>query len=459
MDAAVYLRQSLDRDNTQMAVSRQREDCLKLCDQRGWTPVEYLDNSLSASNGKHRPAYKRMLADIREGKVQAVVTWDLDRLHRQPRELEDFIDLADTHRLALATVTGDCDLATDNGRLYARIKGAVGKGESERKAARQRRAGRQKAEHGRPQWKRAFGYLPGADGPMLDPKTAPLVKEAYAAVIAGSSLADITRIFNDAGAYGLNGQPWALQTLSLFLRSPRNAGLREYSGKILEGVKATWPPLVSESTWRAAQAVMTAPGRKPGPKTVRRHLLSGILRCGKKDCGGYLGAMRTNTKAVTYVCKGCHGVSIRAAYVEPFLYRTIGERLAEPDARDLLLKEIQDEAEAEALRLRVTELDALLKAANAEYDRGVIDGERLAGRTAYINEELVAIDLRQQDHDRRRVLDGIPVGTPEAADALLNLSDARFRAVLDVFTVVTIAAVGKGRGKVFQPERVDVQWR
>ena len=64
------------------------------------------------------------------------------------RELEDLIDLADEHRLALASVTGDVDLSTDNGRLYTRIKGAVGKGETERKAARQRAAAKQKAEKG-----------------------------------------------------------------------------------------------------------------------------------------------------------------------------------------------------------------------------------------------------------------------------------------------------------------------
>ena len=52
-----------------------------------------------------------------------------------------------------------------------------------------------------------------------DPQTAPLVKQAYAAVLAGSSLKDIARLFNDAGAYGLNGEPWTQSTVSLFLRS------------------------------------------------------------------------------------------------------------------------------------------------------------------------------------------------------------------------------------------------
>jgi DNA invertase Pin-like site-specific DNA recombinase len=99
--AAVYLRQSLDRDGDGLAVSRQRDACEKLCAEHGWESVEYTDNDCSASTGQIRPAYTRMLTDITLGKVQAVVVWDLDRLHRRPIELENFIDLADRHRLCL----------------------------------------------------------------------------------------------------------------------------------------------------------------------------------------------------------------------------------------------------------------------------------------------------------------------------------------------------------------------
>jgi hypothetical protein len=109
MDAAVYLRISSDPSGQALGVARQREDCVALCAAKGWTPVEYVDNDVSASSGKKRPGYERMLTDIRDGRIGAVVAWDLDRLHRRPIELEAFMDLADAHRLALATVSGDVD--------------------------------------------------------------------------------------------------------------------------------------------------------------------------------------------------------------------------------------------------------------------------------------------------------------------------------------------------------------
>ena len=73
MRAAVYLRISEDRTGEQLGVTRQRQDCEQLCRSKGWTPVEYVDNDISATSGKPRPSYERMLADIRDSSIGAVV--------------------------------------------------------------------------------------------------------------------------------------------------------------------------------------------------------------------------------------------------------------------------------------------------------------------------------------------------------------------------------------------------
>ena len=61
-----------------------------------------------------------MLTDLANGDLDCVVCWHPDRLHRSPRELEDFIDLVEKTGAAVATVTsGDYDLATGDGRFVA----------------------------------------------------------------------------------------------------------------------------------------------------------------------------------------------------------------------------------------------------------------------------------------------------------------------------------------------------
>ncbi|ABQ73342.1 MULTISPECIES: recombinase family protein [Mycobacterium] len=461
--AAVYLRISEDRSGEQLGVARQREDCLKLCGQRKWVPVEYLDNDVSASTGKRRPAYEQMLADITAGKIAAVVAWDLDRLHRRPIELEAFMSLADEKRLALATVAGDVDLATPQGRLVARLKGSVAAHETEHKKARQRRAARQKAERGHPNWSKAFGYLPGPNGPEPDPRTAPLVKQAYADILAGASLGDVCRQWNDAGAFTITGRPWTTTTLSKFLRKPRNAGLRAYKGARYGPVdrdaivgKAQWSPLVDEATFWAAQAVLDAPGRAPGRKSVRRHLLTGLAGCGK--CGNHLaGSYRTDGQVV-YVCKACHGVAILADNIEPILYHIVAERLAMPDAVDLLRREIHDAAEAETIRLELETLYGELDRLAVERAEGLLTARQVKISTDIVNAKITKLQARQQDQERLRVFDGIPLGTPQVAGMIAELSPDRFRAVLDVLAEVVVQPVGKS-GRIFNPERVQVNWR
>ena len=339
--------------------------------------------------------------------------------------------------------------------LTATIKTAVSEHEISMMKIRMCRAARQKAENGQPHWTRAFGYL--ADTYQPDPHTAPLVKQAYAAMLAGSSLKDIARIFNDAGAHGLNGTPWTPSTVSLFLRAPRNAGLRSHNREIVG--KGTWPALVDESTWRAAQSKLNAPGRAAaGRKSVRRHRLTGVLQCGKPGCGGYMSGQWTNTGRITYTCMTCRSVSIRAEHVEPLLYRLVSGRLAMPDAINLLKAELHDQAEAEVIRLELETLYAELDHIGVERAELLLTGRQAKIATDRISEKIAKLELRQQDQERLRVFDGLPLGRAEVADAIQKLSPDRFRAVLDVLATVAVLPVGRC-GRVFNPERVKVTWR
>ncbi len=81
---AIYVRISSDPTGQGLGVARQRTACTSRAQALGWDVVEvYEDNDVSATSGRLRPAYQRMLSDLEAGRVDAVVVWDLDRLHRQ----------------------------------------------------------------------------------------------------------------------------------------------------------------------------------------------------------------------------------------------------------------------------------------------------------------------------------------------------------------------------------------
>ncbi|WP_280294396.1 recombinase family protein [Nocardia abscessus] len=305
--AAIYLRVSLDQTGEGLAVERQREDCEAIATSRAWTVVEtYTDNSISAFNkAKNRPAYDQMVEDYKAGRFNALITWDLDRLTRQPRQLEDWIDAAETQGLRLVTANGEADLQTDGGRMYARIKAAVARAEMERKGARQSRAQRQRAAKGRPpRGVRATGYT--LDGELV-PDEAEAVRAVYQAFANGSSLKAIAAALSGAEptvrAVGdrtmiqdlpksvpflptRSGRPWNPTSVISILRNPRYAGWSMLDGEIVRDeagapVRGQWEAIVPDGIWLDVQRRLDDPRRKSNRAgTERKHLGSGLYLCG-----------------------------------------------------------------------------------------------------------------------------------------------------------------------------------
>ena len=161
---AIYARISQDRDGEGLGVKRQLGDCRADAARRGWAVAEeYVDDDISAYSGKLRPAYERMLTDIADGRRDAVMVWHMDRLHRQPIELERFALVCTKAGVTeVKTLHGDMDLGTGDGLLLARLLSAVAANESDAKSRRGKSKMRELAEAGKPHGggTRPFGFQP-----------------------------------------------------------------------------------------------------------------------------------------------------------------------------------------------------------------------------------------------------------------------------------------------------------
>ncbi len=454
MATALYLRQSLDRQKNHVAIDRQRAECRALTKRKKWRDVrEYVDNDRSASNPrKPRPEYLRLLKDMEDGLITAVIAWDLDRLHRRPIELERFIQIADAKQIALATVSGEVDLATPQGRMIAGIMANVARHEVEHAAARKVAAFKQMAEQGKPKWSRAFGYT---DDHKPHPVESKLVRKGYETILGGGSLSGLAREWNQRGYYGRTGKPWSASTMSLFLRSPRNAGLRAHNNVIVG--PGNWAPLVDEATWRATQALLEDPARKPGPKTVRKHFLTGVLHCGKCGDGGRIGGYQGPRGQERYRCWKCLGVAISKPDTDDLIRRIVCGRLAREDAKGLLIDRDAPDldklcAEANAIRARRVELAT-------EFADGELTAAELRAARDRLNTKLDAIEAKMVDGSAKRVFADMPLGTERVYQAFTRMDVDRQRAIINVMLTATVMPVGK-RGRVpFDPERIEIEWR
>lgn len=359
--AAVYLRVSLDRNGDERAVSRQREDAQAVARMRGWeVAAEYIDNSVSASKAEViRPEYERMRRDYRAGKFSAIICYDLDRLTRQPRQLEDWIDEAERAGLVIVTLNGEADLGTDAGRLFARIKAAVARSEVERKSARHKRANLQRAERGYWQFsRRPYGYERRDGRVEIVEAEAEIVREGYRRYIAGDSYYAIANDWNARGVPTFTG-PWSMERVRSMLRNPRYAGIVEYKGKRLD-VTPEWVPLIDERVWSDYLETREGRTRAGSWSTSTKHLLSGLLVCGV--CGGRMLARPDRGRQV-YSCTTNWCTSIGAGDVDPVVEGLILRRLADKEIVKRL-RHVPDTAplqtELAALRKRREDITDLL---------------------------------------------------------------------------------------------------
>lgn len=345
--AAVYCRISHDPSGERLGVRRQEVDCVAEARRRGWRVAQvYVDDDRSAYNTrKPRPEYQRLLSDIAAGEVDGVMVWRLDRLHRQPRELEEFIVLCDHRHVALATVTGDVDLSTTQGRLVARTWGAFAVHESEVKSERIKRALLERARRGKDQWvTRTYGY--NADRQTVNKAEAAVIREAVHGILEGESLISLCRDLNRRGVPTTHGAPWSVATLRRVVTNPRIAGQAQYRGEVVG--KGQWQAIIQPSESARVRDDVARRYRAPGPRDSG-FLLVGLVRCAW--CGRPLWSQPSATRYARrgrYGCSshpgsgGCGRISVVAQPLEAYVYAALLERLESAQASSELKTMVRD---------------------------------------------------------------------------------------------------------------------
>ena len=448
-----------ERTGAGLGVERQEEDCRVLAARLGWTVVApaLVDNDVSAYSGKARPAYRELLAALESGRADAVIAWHPDRLHRSPRELETFIDIAERRGIAVQTCrAGEIDLNTAAGRAIARTLGAWARAESETKSERLRRQRQQLAEsggwHGGP---RPFGFE--KDGTTVNEPEAAVIRDAVAGLLAGESLRSVQRRANASGLLTTFGrEDWAANSFRAMLLRPRNAGLRAHRGTVIG--PAVWAPIISPEQHHAVVAILTDPDRRTSPGNAVRYLGSGLYVCAPCGSTVWVQGSSTGRRGPAYRCRQATGTGHVTRAQEPvdrLIEGLIVKRLSAPDAADLVTSGTATPAdlaalrtEATAARRRISELEEMLGA-------GELSRAGFGAAMVRADERLTAAEKTLTEAAGTSPLVGL-AGAPDIATRWPVLDLGRRRAVLADLMTVTLLPIRGGR--YFDPAGVAVAW-
>ncbi len=462
--ACIYCRISLSRFGDTTKVDDQEKLCRDLAAARRWTVDDrhvFKDNSVSAWRAdRKRPGWDAMLAAVERGEVNAIIVYHGDRLIRQPRDLEDLIDLAKKRGIRLASPTGERDLDNDDDLFILRIEAAAAYREVSATSRRLKRRYDRLAEEGLVRLGgrggRAFGFEP--DGLTLRDADVEMIREVAGRILDGEAVGAICRGLNERGYRTTAGNEWSHSALSKLMQRPRLAGLVSHHGQIVG--PAAWPAILDRDVWESVCAALAGKAEALGfrPANDGRYLLSGIAVCG--SCGKPVAA-RHNRRGAQLLGYGCVnpqcGAKVHRAmkFVDAYVEGAVIKLLADPRVRAAMSPQVAPHLVDELKRLedrRGRKVDELAEV-EAFGDDDPLRVGVLRAAVGKIDARIGEIRAQLSVSLRVRVLDGLfGVSLP----AFQGLPLRRRRGVVQALVRVTILRSGR-RGPVFDPRSVRLE--
>ena len=319
---ALYERLSRDDElaGESNSISNQKTYLENYAAEHGFTNcVHYSDDGWSGGNFD-RPAWKRLAADIEEGKVGAVLVKDLSRLGRDHLKTgcitEMFFRQYDVHFIAVANGVDSDDPSTSE---YAPFLNIMNEWYLKDQSKKVRASYQQKGRSGKPITNvPIYGYVrdpEDKDHWLVDEEAAPVIRRIYQLSIEGMGCCEIARVLQrdkieSPGYYlakrGRGHQKttmdmsrpydWYGNTVSTIISKPEYMGhtvnfrssKKHYKAKRVKNAPEDWlifenthEAIVDAETWHLAQH--TKQTRRRIDTTGVANPLTGLLYC--PDCG------------------------------------------------------------------------------------------------------------------------------------------------------------------------------
>jgi DNA invertase Pin-like site-specific DNA recombinase len=308
----LYCRKSSESEERQiMSIDSQIKEMLNLAEREKLEIVNIKREAHSAKETGQRPVYNEMIADLKEGKFNAILTWAPDRISRNAGDLGMVVDLMDAGKLKEIKTHSQTFTNNPNEKFLLMILGSQAKLENDNRGINVKRGLRNKVEMGLWPGLAPLGYLNQKEYDkkgqlVIDVHRGPIVKKIFEKVAYDfQSGRKIYNWLREVNFYTRGNKPLTLGGVYRILDSTFYYGVFESpkgSGNFYQGKHE---PLITKELWEKAQEFLK---RDNIVRSNHEFTFTKLIVCGY--CGSGISAeekfkdLKNGTQA-RYVYYGC----------------------------------------------------------------------------------------------------------------------------------------------------------
>lgn len=299
--ACLYVRFS-SHNQTEQSIEGQTRVCRDFCKRHNIRIVEiYADRATSASKDiEKRVQFLKMIKDSEKGLFDAVIVYKLDRFARSRYDSATYKYRLKRNGVQLISATENISNDPEGIILESVLEGMAEFYSAELSQKINRGMRESAYKHNSIGGAVPLGYKIEDKKLVIDPKTAPIVKEAFEKYADGETVAEICRQFNARGYKTSKGTAFGKSSFTKIFRNERYIGVYTFHDYRAEDAI---PAIIDKDLWDRVQLrvgkIKNAPARNKA-KVV--YLLSGKIFCG--HCGS---KMNGNCNAGNYCYYQCYG--------------------------------------------------------------------------------------------------------------------------------------------------------
>jgi len=442
MNIALYCRVSTEEQAQGFSIDHQTERMQAYCVSQGWENFDlYIDDGYTGTN-MNRPHLRRLLHHIKEGRIQIVLVYKLDRLSRKQKDVLHLLeDVFEKYQTGFRSVTEPFDTSTPFGKAMIGMLAVFAQLERDTIIERTRSGKSQRTRQGL--WYGGpvpFGYALSMDNNrelVPNESQAALVREMFNQFTQGKSYLSMARWLSSRSTERKFSSP---KTLVYMLTNPIYVGKLKHRGEL---VQAQHEPILDHETWNQAQAELKQ--RRSGRAAYGKYLLSNLLVCGvcgapmkhihMKDQRG--GVIRSRDY---YLCSTKHSTGkcasryypeqeLEAKAIDQLTHLTLEPKLVRTEMTSFFEKEAQNQPLMDELAAKLLEINGKLDRWYDAFESGHLDASKVRQRLASLENEKASILIRLGELGELNELD-------DELSGLAAADEQRKNSILDSLSLI-----------------------